>query len=305
MAGIACCAVLMLLVGCTQGGSTGRVTAPPASISPVARSEQAVSTVVPFGTPARPAGYRTATATGPGSQALLGSTLAGQRTFLTVSGYLDWLANKPGNASVSVSATQSTDGAVQANVVVTASDGQQSTGSCAVSATSVAAHQLTWYDCPQLLALWTGGGPTTFPSLDAARHYFPAYVFMPPSLPGGYQLTSIQLPSTPAEAARNPFVMTVDYTAASTAPLRLMEQPAGAGEPIIPGYDTCVLGQPEATPGSGVPITYGTERAATPAVVRCAAWADKATWFLMTGDADSGPALRQVVPAIEGLQHSS
>lgn len=251
------------------------------------------------GMASQPGGRHTPVAEDVGAQRFLQTHFVGERPFQDVAQYADWLVNKPGVAAVKIASTGTADGATLGHITIISGDGSQHTAECLAGGSTTDPRGILWQRCPQLAALWLVGSPPNFPSLQAARPYLPYDVLMPPSLPGGYQLGEIALPAA-GSAASNLFVVTGIYTASDGSRLTLEEQPAGLNGPVFTDFGTCPAQRSQPIPDGTLPIVFGTVSAGVQHPLSCAAWADKAIWFFMTGDPATTP-LEPAVQAIEAL----
>lgn len=231
--------------------------------------------------------------------------IAGDRPFVQVVQYLDWLVNKPDSSSLVVDSLAISTSTTLAHVVLTLDDGSNRVGTCETGAMGTTAPTLDWSQCPSLTSLWISGSPTTFPSIQAAKPYLANYVFMPPSLPGGYELVRVELPHTAEEAAGSPFMTTAMYTNPVGSLLTLAEQPGGVSGPALAGMARCNRVSTVPKPNGGAPIIIGNERDGSQPTVHCAAWGDKATSFFLTSESADLSSIEQAVGAIERLQESS
>lgn len=305
---LACCVALLAISACTQSRPEGatqptRTTtaerfAGRGSPSPSPSTSKLGSAL---GSPVPAAGAREPAISGAGGQQFVQRMFAGAFPFATVRQYLGWIDNKPGVASVSVSASLSADGSVDALVVVAALDGSQRSARCMISASDSNAAPLRWEQCPELAALWTYGGATSIASVKEARSFFPTSMFIPPTLPGGFTLQQISVPSSPAQAIADLFVVTATYGGKSGESITLKEQSAGVNGPLITDYFSCVNSQPQATPSAQVPIALGSLTAGTGGVVACAAWADRAMWYLLTSGTQPASTLLEAARAVEAV----
>ncbi|HLZ71383.1 MAG TPA: hypothetical protein VKV26_15895 [Dehalococcoidia bacterium] len=119
---------------------------------------------------------------------------------------------------------------------------------------------------------------------------------MPQSLPGGYGLARVTLPTADL-ALSNLFVVTAVYSGTGSS-LTLEEQPAGLNGPVFADFSTCPAQRSQPIPGAALPIAFGTVSAGGQHPLSCAAWADKAIWFFMTGD----PATTPLDPAVQAIE---